>query len=412
MNENHKERLSRIAAEHGTPVYVYDAEVVRAQLKTLAAFDRVRFAQKACPNVHIQRVLRSGGAWVDCVSLGELERAIAAGYQTGEESNEIVFTADVLTRDAIERLVETRVAVNAGSEDMISQLGERSAGHRIWLRINPGFGHGHSKKVNTGGESSKHGIWHENLPSALKLVEKYGLDLVGLHMHIGSGADQEHLLRVCDAMAKQVRDLGCDIRAVSGGGGLSIPYRDGDPKIDVGAYYRTWNAARRSIEQQVGHSVELEIEPGRYLVGAAGVLLAEVRATKTMGANHFTLVDAGFNDLLRPAMYGAYHGITVLPQAPQVNRSSEYRPTVVAGPLCESGDVFTQLADGEVAARNLPPAQVGDLLVFHDAGAYGASMASNYNSRPHAVEVLMDGATERRIRRRQTIAELLALEEL
>lgn len=411
MNNQTQARHRALAHKYGTPVYVYEASVIVAQLKKLAAFDRVRFAQKACPNVHIQRLMRKAGAWVDCVSIGELERAIVAGYRIGTDSDEIVFTADVLTRDAIERIVQSGVAVNAGSEDMLQQLGERSVGHRVWLRVNPGFGHGHSKKVNTGGESSKHGIWHENLPNALAIVERYGLNLVGLHMHIGSGADQEHLMRVSDAMARQVKTLGCDIRAISGGGGLSIPYREGEPTVDVDAYYQTWNAARRAIEQQLGHAVELEIEPGRYLVGASGVLLAEVRATKTMGANHFTLVDAGFNDLLRPAMYGAHHEISVLPRQPGT-ASAAVRPTVVAGPLCESGDVFTQLAGGEVLSRALPAAEVGDLLVFHDAGAYGSSMSSNYNSRPYAPEVLLEGNSDRLIRRRQTIAELLALEEL
>jgi diaminopimelate decarboxylase len=145
------------------------------------------------------------------------------------------------------------------------------------------------------------------------------------------------------------------------------------------------------------------------LAGPAGVLLTEVRATKQMGATHFTLVDAGFNDLVRASMYGAYHAMTLLPSSDGARTT---RSTVIAGPLCESGDVFTQTSSGELAPRELPAAQVGDLLVFHDAGAYGASMSSNYNSRPLAPEVLVDSESVKLIRRRQTIDDLLQLENV
>lgn len=411
MDRSREEQLLSIAREFGTPVYVYDANILRKQLLSLKDFDRVRFAQKACSNLHVQRLLRSEGALVDCVSLGELDRALAAGYQLGKVPAEIVYTADVLTPAAVERVASSVVPVNAGSEDMLTQLGERCPGHPVWLRLNPGFGHGHSRKVNTGGESSKHGIWHENLSSALERVDRYGLDLIGLHMHIGSGADLDHLGRVAAAMVDAVRHCGRDLRAVSGGGGLPIPYRADELPIDPSHHFAVWDKARRSIEAILGHSVELEIEPGRYLVGSAGVLLAEVRATKSMGQNHFTLVDAGFNDLMRPSMYGAYHELSLLSVSHDVARRP-VRPTLVAGPLCESGDVFTQDAAGNVVARELPEARVGDLVVFHDAGAYGASMSSNYNSRPLAPEVLIDGDSTRVIRRRQTIEDLLALERV
>jgi diaminopimelate decarboxylase len=408
MERARREMLLEIAERHGTPVYVYDAALLRQQLASLKSFDRVRFAQKACANTHLLRLLRSEGAVVDCVSPGELARAIAAGYRTG--SPEIVYTADILARATLEQVLEAGVAINAGSEDMLTQIGELRRGHPVWLRINPGFGHGHSKKVNTGGESSKHGIWHENLKLALERVDRFGLDLVGFHMHIGSGADLEHLARVGDAMVELVQQSRRDIRAVSGGGGLPTPYREGEQPIDPAQHFAVWHAARRRIEAHLGHAVELEIEPGRYIAGPAGVLLAEVRAAKTMGGNHFTLVDAGFNDLMRPAMYGAYHRISLLARTDDIERRS-LRQTVVAGPICESGDVFTQDASANVERRELPEARVGDVMVFHDAGAYGAAMSSNYNSRPLVAEVLIEGDRYRLIRRRQTIEDLLQLEQ-
>jgi diaminopimelate decarboxylase len=157
--------------------------------------------------------------------------------------------------------------------------------------------------------------------------------------------------------------------------------------------------------------VALEIEPGRYLVAESGVLVSEVRASKNQGSQHFVLVDAGFSDLMRPAMYGAHHGMELL-RADGTPATGALHPTVVAGPLCESGDVFTQGEGGVVLLRELPSAQVGDWLVLHDTGAYGASMSSNYNTRPLIPEVLVDGADVRLIRRKQTVAELLALELL
>lgn len=401
-------RLRALARQHGTPLWVYDAATIRRRIAALKAFDTVRFAQKANSNVHLLRLMRAEGVKVDAVSLGEIERALAAGYRGGSAGvSEIVFTADLLDHATLARVVAEDIPVNAGSIDMLRQLGATHPGHRVWLRINPGFGHGHSNKTNTGGEHSKHGIWHADLPAALDVIRASGLQLVGLHMHIGSGVDYGHLQQVCQAMVALAAQVDLPIEAISAGGGLSIPYRVGDARIDVAHYHGLWDAARREIAAARGHAIHLELEPGRYLVAESGLLLAEVRATKDVGANHFALVDAGFNDLMRPSMYGAYHGISLLPadDAPRPTR-----PTVVAGPLCESGDVFTQGEGGVVLSRPLPQAQVGDLLVFHDAGAYGASMSSNYNSRPLIPEVLVDGDTDRLIRRRQTVAELLALE--
>jgi diaminopimelate decarboxylase len=402
--------LLRLAGDHGTPYYVYDAATIRAQLATLRDFDVVRYAQKACSNVHVLRLLREAGALVDAVSLGEIERALRAGYDGRGEPAGLVYTADLIDDATLDRVVEHDIPVNAGSADVLEQLGRRRPGHRVWLRVNPGFGHGHSRKTNTGGEWSKHGIWHAYLDEALRHVEKYRLDLVGLHMHIGSGTDFEHLRRVCDAMVAQVRALGVDVRAISGGGGLPIPYRPDQTRFDTAALHSLWHDARVRVEELVGHRVSLEIEPGRYLVAQSGALVTRVRATKREGANRFVIVDAGFNDLARPVMYGAYHAIDVIGQAGALV-SGPTQPAVVAGPLCESGDVFTQEDGGVVVPRDLPDVAVGDLVVIRDAGAYASSMASNYNTRPLAPEFLLDRGTVTQIRRRQTVAELLALEE-
>ncbi|HDR2873448.1 TPA: diaminopimelate decarboxylase [Enterobacter roggenkampii] len=404
------DNLLRLPAEFGCPVWVYDAQIVREKIAALHQFDVVRFAQKACSNIHILRLMREQGVKVDSVSLGEIERALVAGYDPKADSDAIVFTADVIDDATLARVHELQIPVNAGSVDMLEQLGQVSPGHRVWLRVNPGFGHGHSQKTNTGGENSKHGIWYADMPAALEMLQRYNLKLVGIHMHIGSGVDYGHLEQVCGAMVRQVVDFGQDLEAISAGGGLSIPYREGEEAIDTDHYYGLWSAARDQIAAHLGHAVKLEIEPGRFLVAEAGVLVSQVRSVKEMGSRHFVLIDAGFNDLMRPSMYGSYHHITALAadgrdltQAPRVE-------TVVAGPLCESGDVFTQQEGGKVETRALPEVKPGDYLVLHDTGAYGASMSSNYNSRPLLPEVLFDNGKARLIRRRQTIQELLALE--
>ncbi|MDO6387609.1 diaminopimelate decarboxylase [Uliginosibacterium sp. 31-12] len=402
--------LGRLATEFGTPLWLYDAAVIRARIAALRAFDHIRFAQKACSNTHILRLMREEGVVVDAVSPGEIARALVAGFSSKNGKSEIVFTADLATEETLDLVVREEIPMNAGSIDMLRQLGAKARGHRVWLRINPGFGHGHSNKTNTGGEHSKHGIWHTDLPAALAVIAEFGLKLVGLHMHIGSGVDYGHLQRVCGAMVQLVKDAGQDIEAISAGGGLSIPYRDTDAQIDTAHYFGLWDAARKEVEAHLGHPVKLEIEPGRYLVAESGLLVSEVRATKDVGSNHFVLVDAGFTELVRPSMYGSYHAISVLPRDGSDVAKRPLRESVVAGPLCESGDVFTQAEGGVVETRSLLAAEVGDLLVLHDTGAYGASMSSNYNSRPLIAEVLLEGEAAKLIRRRQTMDELLALE--
>uniref|UniRef100_A0A914Z659 Orn/DAP/Arg decarboxylase 2 N-terminal domain-containing protein n=1 Tax=Panagrolaimus superbus TaxID=310955 RepID=A0A914Z659_9BILA len=192
--------LLSLPAKFGCPLWVYDADIIRQQIAKLRQFDVIRFAQKACSNISILKIMHQQGVKVDAVSAGEIERALAAGYRPLKNKDDIVFTADVIDESALALVVKFKILVNAGSIDMLEQLGKVSTGHRVWLRINPGFGHGHSQKTNTGGENSKHGIWHTDLQQALIVIQRYNLNLVGLHMHIGSGVDYTHLERVCEAM--------------------------------------------------------------------------------------------------------------------------------------------------------------------------------------------------------------------
>ncbi len=397
--------LRALAERHGTPLHVYCARTVRERLAELFAagrgrgFDVVRYAQKANPNLSLLRILRAGGALVDAVSAGELERALLAGFEPAQ----VVYCADLLDRPALAALGERPFPVTLGSADMLEPISERRPHGTVTLRVNPGFGLGHHAKVTTGGELSKHGIWHAELPAAIQRASELGLEVTGLHVHVGSGVAVEHLAEVCESMRGFALEVGGSLELLSAGGGIPIPYRDGEPRCDLDALADAWDGTRAALERELGHPLRLEVEPGRYLVAEAGVLLCEVRGRKRSGAVDYVLVDAGFGDLLRPAMYGAYHQVSV------VGRDDEsLAPRVVAGPLCESADVFTQGEGGVLEPQLLPDARVGDLLCLHDTGAYGAAMSSTYNSRPLAAEVLVDGGEARLVRRRQTIEELLA----
>ena len=401
-----------VAEKYGTPTWVYEKETIEKRISEVKCFDVIRFAQKANSNLAILNIMRKNGVVVDAVSAGEVVRAIKAGYTTEGRHPGVVFTADVFDDDAIEVIRKYNVPVNVGSPDMIQQLADEGLNVDVTIRINPGFGHGHSQKVNTGGDISKHGIWHDQIEECVALGEKLGINVHGLHMHIGSGSDFKHLAEVCDAMVEAAKRFGKGLKVISAGGGLPIPYRkENIERIDVQAYYDLWDKARKAIEADVGHEVDLEVEPGRYLVAESGYLVTKIRSVKTQGEKNFYLIDAGFNDLVRPSFYGAYHHITIVP-AKGTELSDDAKDVIVGGPLCESCDVFTQGDGGLVETRLLPNAKVGDYLILHDAGAYGMVMSSNYNTRKIAAEVLVADGALHTIRERQTFEAILQFEKV
>lgn len=398
-----------LAAKFGTPTYVYDAATIVRRIEELKQFDVIRFAQKANSNIAILDLMRRNGVVVDAVSSGEVHRATSAGYDLHGDPHPVIYTADIFDREALDLVVDQNIPVNCGSPDMIRQLGQRAPGREITLRINPGFGHGHSAKTNTGGDTSKHGIWHDQLDDCIALAREHSLTVAGLHMHIGSGTDFEHLSQVCEAMKATAMKVGSTIKTISAGGGLPTPYKASDEGIDVGRYFDLWDGVRKELEFAFGHSVTLEIEPGRFLVAESGFLIAEIRAVKDMGEKRYYLVDAGFNNLARPILYGSFHPMAI---AFSGDPSTEFQQAIVGGPLCESGDIFTQEEGGFVCARELPVASVGDFLVIECAGAYGFVMGSNYNSKPLAAEVLIDGGQAHLVRRRQTPEDIIAGESI
>ena len=375
-------RLSQLARRHGTPLYVYHLPTARSRIRRLAReFDVVRYAQKANAHPEVLAALRAEGARVDASSAAEVRRALEVGFRPAE----IVLTSDLFDRDMLALLAEVEVGVNLGSPFQLEQLARVRPGSSLTLRINPGFGGGHDRRVTTGGERSKHGVWHAEVPETIARARDLGLGIAGLHVHVGSGATLDNLVGARRVLADAAERVGDELTTLSAGGGLPIPYREDDAPFDLSAYGAAW----RELRDGLAARPTLEVEPGRFLVAECGVLVCEVRGTKRVGSNEFVLVDAGFHNLIRPALYGSFHRITALgkPGAPTA-------PRCVAGPLCEAADVFTQNKEGRLEPQPLPELVEGDLICIHDAGAYGASMASDYNLQRRAAEVVVDGDEE------------------
>ncbi|PKN78607.1 MAG: diaminopimelate decarboxylase [Chloroflexi bacterium HGW-Chloroflexi-9] len=412
--------LETIARQVGTPFYLYDGDVLRERMGEIARTaegERVhaRYAMKANSARFVLDAAREAGLWIDAVSGNEVERALRAGFAGGHEPPVVMFTADVFRDNALDAVIRHGILPNIGSPGMIRQLHEAGYHGPIALRVNPGFGHGHVQACDTGGPSSKHGIWHEDIDAVATLAKQAGFPVVALHAHVGTGPEisefDHNMNRLVGLFADLVQRFP-DARAVNLGGGIPHPYRTSAQRYDLGDYRTLLLEAASTLSEAAGHAVAMEIEPGRYPVAGMAVLVArvtDVKDTRTneKGEGHrFVMVDAGFNDLIRPAMYGSYHEISIVGAG--AGRPRE--PLVVAGPLCESGDVFTRDDQELLVPRSLGRPEPGDLLVLHDTGAYGAAMSSNYVSLGRAAQVAWEGGQATLISRRETLDDILRLE--
>lgn len=411
--------LEAIAARVGTPFYVFSAEVLRrriADIRAMMAGDsmQARYAMKACSTRRVLEEMRAGGLWIDAVSGNEVLRAERAGYAAGAEPPVVLLSADVFRDNALAVVLAGKALPNIGSPAMIEALSGAGYPGPIGLRLNPGFGHGHVRECDTGGPSSKHGVWHESLEAVAAAARGAGLPITLLHAHIGSGPSIDeftsNMAKLGHFFAERIAAFP-EVAAVNFGGGIPHSYRPDQPAIDLGPVGRALRDAQMRLSAAAGRAIRVEIEPGRYLVAAAAALVSRVADVKRTESNDkgpghtFVMVDAGFNDLVRPAMYGSYHHISVHGDG---DRPTE--PVVVAGPLCESGDVFTRDAREFLDPRPLPSPRRGDLVILHDAGAYGASMSSHYNSLGRAPQVWLDGSETYLMARRETLDDITRAE--
>jgi diaminopimelate decarboxylase len=416
--------LPALAEKVGTPFWLYDAAHLRQRIADIRFITdspgvQARFAMKACPATKVLQEMKAADIWIDAVSGNEVLRALAAGYPGGMEPAEVSLTCDVFRDNALTVVLEHGVLPNIGSPGQIHELAQAGYKGPISVRINPGFGHGHVNSCDTGGPSSKHGIWFEDFLEINASAQAAGFPISMLHAHIGSGPQfdelVENLTRLAEEFASFLPVLP-DLEAVSLGGGIPHNYRDPHATVPLDRLKELFQSCHERLSTAAGRPIRLEIEPGRYYVAPTCILVAKVTDVKKTQDNEkgsgatFAMVDAGFVDLVRPAMYGSYHRITLLPHdGDGANRPEE--PIVVAGPLCESGDVFTRDDQELLQPRLLPRPEAGDLLVLHDAGAYGYAMSSNYNSigRPPQLWLEADGSVEM-ISRRETLEDLLKAE--
>jgi diaminopimelate decarboxylase len=396
--------LEEIAAAVGTPAYVYDADTIRRAYRELDGAlaqwpHALHYALKANSSLSIARLLRGLGCGADANSVGEIEVALRAGFLPGQ----IVFTGVGKTTAELDRAISLSIGViNAESPGELTRIAAiaraQQTSVRVAIRVNPDVDARSHPHISTGLRTNKFGVPIEQARDVYRVAARQkGLEPVGVHVHVGSQITSlEPLERAARAVLDLVETLqrdGIPLDHVDLGGGLGISY-DGAPVPSLEEYARVMARAIGPTD------LTLLLEPGRALVGAAGILLTRVVDLKTYPRGpRFAILDAGMTELMRPALYGAFHRITAVRRRPGEPQTYE-----LVGPLCESSDIFGR-------DRAMPPLEPGDLLGILDTGAYGAVMASTYNRRPLAPEVMVDGGTWRTIRRRQSIDELLALEE-
>jgi diaminopimelate decarboxylase len=392
---------AKLIARFGSPLYVYDLAVVRARAGALATSISYRpflplYAIKANPCPAVVRAIVEEGYGIDAVSPGEVAIALRLGVDPGR----ILFTENNMTDAEMVTAMQQGVTINCGSLDRLERLAA-AGGREASVRFNPDIGAGAHEKICTAGPLTKFGVHFSQVEKVARLEQGSGLRVVGCHMHIGSGILDAEVYARAMAVILSVAERLPNLRFVDFGGGIGIPYREGQPAVDLAALGAQASTLMGAFTARYGRPLELRLEPGRYLVAESGTLLTTVTSVKrnpdTAQASGRTYVgcDTGFNHLVRVAMYDAYHRIDNLSE-----RDAPLTAVDVVGNICESGDVFAR-------ARLLPAPQLGDILALRDAGAYGMAMASTYNTRPVPAEVVVDGDQVRLARPRQTIEQLL-----
>jgi len=373
--QSERARLVELAL-HGTPTYAYHLPTVRErarQLQALEAVDRAHYALKANPHPAILKALEAEGLGFECVSLAEVEQVFAT--LPGFDPRRILFTPSFAPRLEFERAFALGVHVTLDNPALLSAWPEVFRGRELTLRVDPGFGSGHHDKVKTGGKEAKFGMPLDEATVAAATAKTLGARVTGLHAHIGSGIFDAHHWREVYARLASVADAIGTVERIDVGGGIGIPYQPEGEPFDMAAF-GAMLAAMKAVYPQYA----LWIEPGRFLVAEAGVLLTRVTSTMHKQGVRRVGLDAGMNALLRPALYNAWHGIVNLSRFEE----PPGEPAEVVGPICETGDVLGR-------RRRLPDAtSEGDVVLLADAGAYGQVMASRYNLRPLPAEEILE----------------------
>ena len=387
-----------IANKFGTPVYVTDEQIVRENYRNIYnAFAQympteVHYACKANTNLAILSILNQEGSHIDAVSIGEVLTCLKAGFP----AERIMYTGVNVSDEELAQVVQTGCRINLDSRSELERLAKITTDIPISFRITPGVASGHSEKVMTGGKGSKFGIPMNQVIDTYARAKDLGFDVRGIHAHTGSGGmTTDPFTDVVDVLCEMVNrieeEVNIKLEFLDFGGGIGVPYRPHDPEADL-------NELAILITDTIQEETDIKtvaLEPGRFIVCDSTVLLTKCVDIKEAGMKKFVGVDAGFNTLIRPAMYDSYHYVAV---ANKFNKAGVAKYEVV-GPICESGDYIAH-------DRALPEMEEGDIVAVYCGGAYGFSMSSNYNSRPRCAEVLVNNGEAELIREREDFEDL------
>ena len=391
-------RLNRIADKFGTPLYVYDERVIRKQCSDLKnAFKgmpvRFLYAVKANDNPHILQIMHEQEMGYDTVSYEEV--LLCLHIKTNPR--EIFYTENNMTDQEMEAAIRSGVILNIGSLSRLKNFLDHPGSRECSIRLNPGIGDGHHDKVDTGNRDSKFGIRKDLIPECAALATTHGKKIIGLHLHIGSGIRKpDNLISAMGVLIEYAQHLP-DLRFINFGGGMPVPYHEGAEDFDLVTFARLAREVILDDYRKRDRSFRYYFEPGRWFTAQAGALLTHVNTVKDQGNVTYLGTDTGLHQLLRPALYDAYHAVVNL------SRPDEPGDTLytIAGNICESGDILA-------TDRKLPKTSEGDLLAICDTGAYGMTMASHYNRRALPAEVLIRQDTEILIRPRLSAEDTVA----
>lgn len=387
--------LLHLAETFGTPLYVYDADTIVQKIARLrAAFTgvnmKIKYACKANTNLSVLALMKKEGIDIDVVSPQEMELALSAGFSP----EQITFTSSGVGFEEIEACVAAGVMVNIDNLSTLEKFGQKY-GHTVpvFIRIRPNVAGGGNEKISTGHGNSKFGIPVEQKADILKLVNKYGLRIVGLHQHTGSDIkDGSTFVQAAEVMFELAKDFD-NLLYLDFGGGFKVAYKDGDVETDMEDLGSQLTERFQQFCRAYGRDLELWFEPGKYLVSECGFLLAQVNVVKENPNGTLLGLNTGLNHLIRPMMYDAYHDVY------NVSRQEGEKTYNVVGYMCETDDIAKQ--------RTLPLTHEGDLIAIKNAGAYGFTMASNYNSRFRPAEVLFYEEKGHLVRKRETMEDIL-----
>ncbi|HEX7753970.1 MAG TPA: diaminopimelate decarboxylase [Niabella sp.] len=392
-NQLTNEELIQVAKEFGTPVYVYNADQIEQQyLQLRNVFDpqrvKIFYAAKALTNLSVLRFIKKLGANVDCSSINEVKLAIQAGF----DPSRILYTSNGIHFTEIEEALLLGVFVNIDSLFNLQKLGEKYGDqYPVGVRLRPNIMAGGNLKNSTGHDKSKFGIPVEQLDQLLEIINKYNIRIQNLHIHTGSDIkDAEIFVKGIEVLFDIIPNFP-DLQSVDLGGGFKVAYKEGDPVLNIEALAGQVLAAFDAHE--TAKNLEIWFEPGKFLVSEAGYLVTSVNLIKETAATTFVSVNSGFNHLIRPMFYDAYHRIQNI-----TNPSGPEKTYSVVGNICET-DTFAW-------ERPLPEIKEGDLLVFYNAGAYGYEMASTFNSRFRPAEVIVYNGRAQLVRKRDTFEDL------